>query len=66
MIHPSNLTRWIILGVVGIVFAIPILAMLNFSFNAGLSGGYTLDHWTGLFSTRFPAFFPSTSTSRCR
>ncbi|GAB3607320.1 ABC transporter permease subunit [Conyzicola nivalis] len=48
--QPSNLTRWIILGVVGIVFAFPILAMVEFTFRDGLSGGHTLDHWTGLFS----------------
>lgn len=46
---PSPVTRWVILGVVGALFAVPILAMLNFSFNAGLQGGYTSDHWTGLF-----------------
>jgi putative spermidine/putrescine transport system permease protein len=48
--QPSNLTRWIILGVVGIVFAFPILAMVEFTFRDGLSGAHTLDHWTGLFS----------------
>ena len=47
--EPSAVARWIILGVVGLVFAVPIITMLNFSFNAGLQGGYTLDHWTGLF-----------------
>ncbi|CAN5127144.1 ABC transporter permease subunit [soil metagenome] len=48
--EPSAVTRWIILGVVGVAFAVPMLAMVNFSFNAGLTGGYTLDHWTGLFN----------------
>jgi putative spermidine/putrescine transport system permease protein len=48
--QPSNLTRWIILSVVGIVFAFPILAMVEFTFRDGLSGAHTLDHWTGLFS----------------
>jgi len=47
--EPTALTRWIILGVVGIIFAIPIIALLQFSFRDGLGGGYTLDHWTGLF-----------------
>ena len=48
--EPSKLTRGIILGVVGIVFAIPIIAMVQFTFRDGLGGGLTLDHWTGLFS----------------
>jgi putative spermidine/putrescine transport system permease protein len=46
--EPSRVTRWIILAVVGAFFAIPMLALLEFTFRAGLSGGYTLDHWTGL------------------
>lgn len=47
--EPSAVTRWIILGVVGIIFAIPIVALIQFSFRDGLGGGYTLDHWAGLF-----------------
>jgi putative spermidine/putrescine transport system permease protein len=46
---PSNVVRWVILGVVGLIFAIPIISMIEFTFRAGLAGGYTLDHWTGLF-----------------
>jgi putative spermidine/putrescine transport system permease protein len=48
--EPAPVVRWIILGVVGLVFAIPIVAMVEFTFRSGLAGGYTLDHWTGLFS----------------
>ena len=48
--EPSKTARWIILGVVGLIFAIPIIAMIQFSFRDGLGGGYTLDHWTGLFA----------------
>jgi len=48
--EPSKATRWIILGVVGLVFSIPIIGLIEFSFRAGLGGGYTLDHWTGLFT----------------
>jgi putative spermidine/putrescine transport system permease protein len=47
--EPARAVRWIILGVVGVVFSIPIVAMLVFSFSAGLGGGYTVEHWTGLF-----------------
>jgi len=46
--EPSTITRWIILCVVGIIFTIPMLALLEFTFRSGLSGGHTLDHWTGL------------------
>ena len=48
--EPSRLSRWLIIGIVGAVFAIPIVASLEFTFRAGLAGGYTLDHWTGLFA----------------
>lgn len=47
--EPSKLVRGIILGVVGILFAVPIVAMVEFSFSVGPSGGYTLDHWAALF-----------------
>lgn len=46
--EPSRITRGLILGVVGAVFAIPIIAMIQFTFRGGLGGDYTLDHWTGL------------------
>lgn len=49
-LEPSRPTRWVILGVVGILMAIPLLALLEFSFRAGFSGGYTPEHWLGLFS----------------
>jgi len=48
--EPSKTARWIILGVVGLVFAIPILGMIIFTFRLGLTGNYTFDHWTGLFA----------------
>lgn len=47
--EPTAVTRWMILGLVGVVFAIPIIALIQFSFREGLGGGYTLDHWAGLF-----------------
>jgi putative spermidine/putrescine transport system permease protein len=46
---PGRVTRTVILVVVGLVFIIPILAMVEFSFR-GISGGYTLSHWSGLFA----------------
>lgn len=48
--EPSVLARRVVLGVIGAVFLIPLIAMAEFTFRAGLSGGYTLDHWVGLFS----------------
>lgn len=47
--EPGRITRWAILGAVGAIFVIPILAMIEFTFRAGLGGGYTLDHWVALF-----------------
>ena len=48
--QPGKLTRAIILSVVGIVFAIPIVALVEFSLRSGLSGTYTLEHWISLFA----------------
>lgn len=48
--EPSPVARWVILGVIGAIFALPIVAMVEFTFRVGLAGGYTLDHWTGLFA----------------
>lgn len=48
--EPSRLARWIILGAVGLVFAIPLVSMLEFSLSARAGDGYTLEHWAGLFS----------------
>ena len=48
--EPSRITRWVILGLVGIVFAIPMIALVEFTFREGLQGDHTLDHWTGLFA----------------
>jgi len=45
---PGRITSRAILGGIGLVFAIPIIAMIEFTFRAGLGGGYTLDHWTVL------------------
>ena len=46
---PGRLTRTVILSVVGIVFVIPIVAMIEFSFR-NPAGGYTASHWAGVFS----------------
>ncbi|MFD1714338.1 ABC transporter permease [Amnibacterium flavum] len=46
---PSRTTRWIILGIVGALFAIPIVGMIAFTLRGGLEGGLTLDRWLALF-----------------
>lgn len=46
--EPSRATRWVILGLVGLFFAIPLLSLVEFSLR-GLPGEYTFDHWIGLF-----------------
>lgn len=46
---PSRVTRWIILIVVAVVFAIPLLSLLEFSLRDGFTGTYTITHWTGIF-----------------
>ncbi|MET0955368.1 MAG: ABC transporter permease subunit [Cryobacterium sp.] len=46
---PSRLTRSVILGVVGLVFVVPILAMVEFTLRRGLEGGYDLHRWADLF-----------------
>lgn len=45
---PSPITRTIILVVIGLIFVIPMVSMLEFSLRGGLDGGYDLDHWTGI------------------
>ncbi len=47
-VGPSRAIRWVILGVVGVLFAVPILSMVEFTLRDGLSGGHTLGHWTAL------------------
>lgn len=45
-IAPSRLTRWIILGLVGAVMVLPIVAMVEFSLRSGQ--GYGLEHWAAI------------------
>lgn len=48
-IAPRRGIRWLILGVVGVLFAIPIISMVEFTLRAGLAGGYTFNHWIAIF-----------------
>ncbi|WP_242863031.1 ABC transporter permease [Curtobacterium luteum] len=45
---PSRVTAAIVLTVVGVVFALPLVALLQFTFRQGTDGGLTLDHYTAL------------------
>ena len=45
---PSRVTAAIVLVVVGLVFALPLVALLQFTFRQGTDGGLTLDHYTAL------------------
>ncbi|TFD88054.1 ABC transporter permease subunit [Cryobacterium lactosi] len=46
---PSRFVRGLILGVVGLVFVVPFVAMVEFTLRRGLVGGYDLHRWTELF-----------------
>nr|WP_292878651.1 ABC transporter permease subunit [Microbacterium sp.] len=50
LLAPSRVTRWIIGIVVGLFFAVPIVSLVLFTFRRVDGTGYTLDHWTALFS----------------
>jgi putative spermidine/putrescine transport system permease protein len=45
---PGRLVRAVILGGVGLIFAVPILAMIEFTLRRGLVGGYDLQRWADL------------------
>ncbi len=53
-IQPSRTTQVIVLAVVGALFAIPMIAMIEFSLRAGLGGGYTLEHWITVLGGQMP------------
>lgn len=42
---PGRLARGGILGAIGLVFAVPIIAMVEFTLRRGLEGGYDLSRW---------------------
>ena len=52
---PSRAVQIAILGVVGLVFLIPIAAMVEFTMRAGLDGDHNFDRWTALFGGSFAA-----------
>ncbi len=50
---PTRLVRGLILGSIGLVFAIPIVAMVEFTLRRGLAGGHDIARWTALFQGGF-------------
>ena len=50
---PTRLVRGLILGSIGLVFAIPIVAMVEFTLRSGLAGGHDFSRWTALFQGGF-------------
>jgi putative spermidine/putrescine transport system permease protein len=50
---PTRLVRGLILGSIGLVFAIPIVAMVEFTLRRGLAGGHDISRWTALFQGGF-------------
>jgi putative spermidine/putrescine transport system permease protein len=47
---PSRRARWIIVGVLGLLFLVPIAAMVEFTLRKGLDGGYDFSRWIAVFS----------------
>ena len=48
---PTRAVRTVILGVIGAAFALPLVAMVEFTLRKGLAGGHDLTRWSNLFST---------------
>lgn len=58
-IAPRRATRILILTIIGAIFAIPIVAMIEFTLRRGLDGGYDASRWITVFSGRLgPAYAP--------
>ena len=61
--EPNRVTRSVILTVIGLVFLIPIIAMIEFTFRDGLGGGYTVSHWVELFNPENARTYRSLGTA---
>ena len=46
---PSRAVRVLILGVIGVLFVIPFVAMVEFTLRKGLAGGHDFSRWIALF-----------------
>ncbi|MDH6236059.1 ABC transporter permease subunit [Cryobacterium sp. CG_9.6] len=54
---PSRVTRTVLLGTIGLVFAVPIVAMIEFTLRAGLDGGHDGSRWIALFQNGFTGVY---------
>ncbi len=50
---PARGIRIAILGAIGLLFAVPILAMVEFTLRKGLGGGHNFSRWITLFQSGF-------------
>ena len=50
---PTRLVRGLILGGIGLVFAVPLIAMVEFTLRRGLAGGHDFSRWAALFQSGF-------------
>lgn len=61
LINPTRLGRWIILGGIGLLFALPILSMVEFTLRDQETGGYGLTNWQRLLSGQNASQFAAIS-----
>ncbi|MDO9398696.1 MAG: ABC transporter permease subunit [Herbiconiux sp.] len=47
---PTRLTRRLIVGIIGALFLVPVVAMVEFTLRRGLDGGYDFSRWIAVFS----------------
>lgn len=47
-VAPRPVVTWVVLGVVGLVFLIPIASMVEFTLRGAAGGGHDIGHWTAL------------------
>lgn len=47
-VAPGRVARWVILVIIGLLFAVPLASMVEFTLRDGLSGGHTFAHWEAL------------------
>ena len=46
---PSRTARWVIVGIIGVLFLVPVIAMIEFTLRKGLGGGYDFSRWAAVF-----------------
>ncbi len=46
---PGRVTRWVIVAVIGVLFLVPIVAMVEFTLRKGVDGGHDFARWATVF-----------------